>query len=81
MTCQPLKETGNERVLVVDGEPVRVPRAVLGRGRNRGNVAAGGRGQPRPLTESDWKITFEIGPTPLKEKGLIFVGLDIMATV
>ncbi|MFP1557412.1 hypothetical protein ACLB1T_06200 [Escherichia coli] len=42
-----------------------------------GNLAAGGRGEPRPLTESDWKIARQIGPT-LKEKGLIFVGLDII---
>ncbi|HBI7785450.1 TPA: glutathione synthase [Escherichia coli] len=46
-------------------------------GETRGNLAAGGRGEPRPLTESDWKIARQIGPT-LKEKGLIFVGLDII---
>ncbi len=35
-----------------------------------------GRGEPRPLTESDWKIARQIGPT-LKEKA-DFVGLDII---
>ncbi|MDU1266507.1 MAG: glutathione synthase, partial [Escherichia coli] len=68
----------DKRVLVVDGEPVpyclaRIPQG----GETRGNLAAGGRGEPRPLTESDWKIARQIGPT-LKEKGLIFVGLDII---
>ena len=65
-------------VLVVDGEPVpyclaRIPQG----GETRGNLAAGGRGEPRPLTESDWEIARRVGPT-LKAKGLIFVGLDII---
>ncbi|VFS39921.1 glutathione synthetase [Enterobacter cancerogenus] len=61
-----------------DGEPVpyclaRIPQG----GETRGNLAAGGRGEPRPLTESDWEIARRVGPT-LKAKGLIFVGLDII---
>ena len=46
-------------------------------GETRGNLAAGGRGEARPLTESDWDIARRVGPT-LKAKGLIFVGLDII---
>ncbi|MDU3055978.1 MAG: glutathione synthase, partial [Escherichia coli] len=74
----PAIKDGDKRVLVVDGEPVpyclaRIPQG----GETRGNLAAGGRGEPRPLTESDWKIARQIGPA-LKEKGLIFVGLDII---
>ncbi|WP_241578831.1 glutathione synthase [Rosenbergiella nectarea] len=69
---------GDKRVLVVDGEPVpyclaRIPKS----GETRGNLAAGGRGEPRSLTESDWAIARQVAPT-LKEKGLIFVGLDII---
>jgi len=69
---------GDKRVLVVDGEPVpyclaRIPPG----GETRGNLAAGGRGEPRPLSESDWEIARRVGPT-LKAKGLIFVGLDII---
>ncbi|MEY8710067.1 glutathione synthase [Mangrovibacter phragmitis] len=69
---------GDKRVLVVDGEPVpyclaRIPP----NGETRGNLAAGGRGEPRPLSESDWAIARRIAPA-LKEKGLIFVGLDII---
>ena len=68
----------DKRVLVVDGEPVpyclaRIPQG----GETRGNLAAGGRGEARPLTESDWEIARRVGPT-LKAKGLIFVGLDII---
>ena len=69
---------GDKRILMIDGEPVpyclaRIP----AQGETRGNLAAGGRGEPRPLTDSDWEIARRIGPT-LKAKGLIFVGLDII---
>ena len=69
---------GDKRVLVVDGEPVpyclaRIPK----QGETRGNLAAGGHGEARALTESDWKIAKTVGPI-LKQKGLIFVGLDII---
>ncbi|TKI03093.1 glutathione synthase [Martelella alba] len=74
----PAIKDGDKRVLVVDGEPVpyclaRIPKS----GETRGNLAAGGRGEARPLTESDWRIARDIGPI-LKKKGLIFVGLDII---
>ncbi len=74
----PAIKDGDKRVLVVDGEPVpyclaRIPKT----GETRGNLAAGGRGEARPLTESDWKIARDVGPV-LKEKGLVFVGLDII---
>lgn len=69
---------GDKRVLVVNGEPVpyclaRIPAS----GETRGNLAAGGRGEARALTDSDWAIARAVGPT-LKAKGLIFVGLDII---
>ncbi|PIJ48906.1 glutathione synthase [Erwinia sp. OLTSP20] len=69
---------GDKRILMVNGEPVpyclaRIPKS----GETRGNLAAGGRGEARPLSESDWKIARIIGPT-LKAKGLFFVGLDII---
>ncbi|MBV4414373.1 glutathione synthase [Enterobacteriaceae bacterium YMB-R22] len=74
----PAIKDGDKRVLVVDGEPVpyclaRIPQG----GETRGNLAAGGRGEPRALSESDWAIARRVAPT-LKEKGLIFVGLDII---
>jgi glutathione synthase len=69
---------GDKRILVVDGEPMpyclaRIP----AKGETRGNLAAGGRGEPRPLSETDRKIAEAVAPT-LKEKGLIFVGLDVI---
>lgn len=70
--------SGDKRILIVDGEPMpyclaRIP----AKGETRGNLAAGGRGVAQPLSESDWHIARSIGPT-LKEKGLIFVGLDVI---
>ena len=69
---------GDKRILVVDGEPVpyclaRIPAV----GETRGNLAAGGRGEARPLSETDWAIARALGPV-LKQKGLIFVGLDVI---
>jgi glutathione synthase len=69
---------GDKRILIVDGEPMpyslaRIPAS----GETRGNLAAGGRGLAQPLSESDWHIAKTIGPK-LKEKGLIFVGLDVI---
>ncbi len=63
---------------MVDGEPVpyclaRIPAA----GETRGNLAAGGRGEARPLSDKDRWIAEQIGPT-LREKGLLFVGLDVI---
>jgi glutathione synthase len=69
---------GDKRILVVDGEPIpyclaRIP----AQGETRGNLAAGGRGEARALTESDRRIAESIGPV-LKQKGLYFVGLDVI---
>lgn len=69
---------GDKRILIVDGEPVpyalaRIPTG----GETRGNLAAGGRGEGRELTERDHWICQQVAPT-LKEQGLIFVGLDVI---
>lgn len=69
---------GDKRVLVVDGEPMpyclaRIP----AKGETRGNLAAGGYGEVRRLSDTDRQIALAVAPT-LKEKGLIFVGLDII---
>lgn len=69
---------GDKRVLVVDGEPVpyclaRIPP----QGETRGNLAAGGSGEARPLSDHDWSIAKSVAPY-LKQKGLIFVGLDVI---
>ena len=74
----PAIKDGDKRILMIDGEPVpyclaRIPAA----GETRGNLAAGGRGEARPLTDKDRWIAAQVGPT-LREKGLLFVGLDVI---
>lgn len=69
---------GDKRILMIDGEPVpyclaRIP----AKGETRGNLAAGGRGEARPLSDRDRWIAAQVGPT-LKQKGLMFVGLDVI---
>ncbi len=70
--------SGDKRILMIDGEPVpyalaRIPAA----DDFRGNLASGAKGEGRPLTERDLWICQQVGPK-LKEKGLIFVGLDVI---
>lgn len=69
---------GDKRILMIDGEPVehclaRIPSS----GETRGNLAAGGQGVTQPLSERDRWIAQQVGPY-LKEKGLVFVGLDVI---
>lgn len=69
---------GDKRIIMIDGEPVPFCLARIPTGGDiRGNLAAGGRGEVRPLTERDRWIAGQVGPT-LKAKGLWFVGLDII---
>jgi glutathione synthase len=70
---------GDKRILMIDGEAIpfalaRVPGKV---GDWRGNLAAGAAGEARPLTAKDRWICEQVGPV-LREKGLYFVGLDII---
>ena len=69
---------GDKRVLVVNGEAVpyclaRIPAV----GETRGNLAAGGSGVAQQLSERDQWIVQQVAPS-LVEKGLLFVGLDII---
>jgi glutathione synthase len=69
---------GDKRILLINGEPVdyalaRVPLA----GETRGNLAAGGNGKGIELSKRDRWVCEQVAPT-LREKGLIFVGLDVI---
>lgn len=69
---------GDKRIIVINGEPLpyalaRIPLA----GETRGNLAAGGVGVVRPLTERDLEIAVTVGKT-LKQHGLFLVGLDVI---
>lgn len=69
---------GDKRILMVNGEPIQYCLARIPQnGEVRGNLAAGGLGEARPLTENDKMIAAKVGPF-LREKGLVFVGLDVI---
>jgi glutathione synthase len=69
---------GDKRIIVINGKPLpyalaRIPQA----GETRGNLAAGGKGVARLLTERDREIAITVGKE-LKEEGLFLVGLDVI---
>ncbi|MGH8714568.1 MAG: glutathione synthase [Casimicrobiaceae bacterium] len=69
---------GDKRILLIAGEPAphalaRIPKA----GETRGNLAAGGRGEARPLTARDREIAEVVGRT-LAPEGLFVIGLDVI---
>ncbi len=69
---------GDKRILIIDGVPfphalARLPAA----GEGRANLAAGATYQGVDLTEREFEICEHIAPV-LKEKGLMFVGLDVI---
>ncbi|MCB9641094.1 MAG: glutathione synthase [Myxococcales bacterium] len=69
---------GDKRLLLIDGEPASYVLArIPPKGEFRGNLAVGGTGVAQPLSDRDRWIAEQVGPT-LREKGMIFVGLDII---
>lgn len=69
---------GDKRILMINGEPIDYALArIPTQGETRGNLAAGGRGEGRPLSERDRWIAAQVGPK-LREAGLLFVGLDVI---
>lgn len=71
-------KAGDKRILLVDGEPIPFALARIPQGDEfRGNLAAGGRGEGRPLTDRDREIAAEVGPW-LRKNGMLFVGLDVI---
>jgi glutathione synthase len=69
---------GDKRVLVIDGQPVPHVLARIPQGNEvRGNLAAGGLGVARPISEREREIVGTIGPM-LAARGLLLVGLDVI---
>lgn len=69
---------GDKRILMINGKPY--PKALLRQapaGDFRSNLAQGGTGIGCELTERDQWLCERVGPV-LLEKGLLFVGLDII---
>ncbi|MBC7988004.1 MAG: glutathione synthase [Luteimonas sp.] len=69
---------GDKRILLIDGEPVDYCLARIPQGDEfRGNLAAGGRGEGRPLSDRDRWIAAQVGPE-MTRRGMLFVGLDVI---
>ncbi len=69
---------GDKRILLIDGKPIDYALARMpAEGSFKGNLAAGATGIGQPLSDRDYYLCKQIGPT-LKDKGLIFVGLDVI---
>ena len=69
---------GDKRILLVDGVPVDYCLARIAQGDEfRGNLAAGGRGEGRSLSERDRWIAAQVGPE-MRRRGMRFVGLDVI---
>lgn len=74
----PEARDGDKRVFVVGGRPAkwmlaRVPRE----DDHRGNLAAGGRAEARPLGPAERRIAEAVAPL-LKQNGVVFAGLDVL---
>ncbi len=74
----PAVRKGDKRILLIDGEPIpyalaRIPQA----NENRANLVAGGDAKGVELTNKDKWICEQLAPV-LREKGLLFVGIDVI---
>ncbi|NVJ99566.1 MAG: glutathione synthase [Alphaproteobacteria bacterium] len=69
--------SGDKRIILVDGKPVGAINRVPAKGEIRSNMVVGGRAEKSDLTPREQEICDRIGPA-LKEKGLIFVGIDVI---
>ncbi len=68
---------GDKRIILVDGEVAGAINRVPAEGETRSNMHVGGTPKPTELTPRDLEICARLGPH-LKERGLIFVGIDVI---
>ncbi|MEO8559243.1 MAG: glutathione synthase [Rhodospirillales bacterium] len=68
---------GDKRIILVDGVAAGALNRIPAAGEARSNMHAGGKPVQSKLTKRDLEICEMIGPA-LKERGLIFVGIDVI---
>lgn len=73
----PVATLGDKRIVLLDGEPVGHFARFPAPGDMRGNMRVGGRAEKCAFTKRDAEICEILKPT-LKERGLFFVGLDVI---
>lgn len=71
-------KAGDKRILLVDGEVIPYCLARLPSGtETRGNLAAGGTGQPQEVNQEDLAVAQAIADD-MPARGILFVGLDMI---
>jgi glutathione synthase len=73
----PAVSQGDKRIILIDGEPVGAINRIPAKDQVRSNLARGGRAEAVELTARDLELCRIIGPA-LKERGLLFVGIDVI---
>ncbi len=73
----PAVREGDKRIILVDGEPVGAINRLPAKGDTRSNMHVGGQAVSDTITARDGDICAALG-TVLKERGLIFVGIDVI---
>jgi glutathione synthase len=73
----PSVSAGDKRIVLVDGEIAGAINRRPGEGEFRSNLAVGGYAEATVLTAREEEICAVLGPH-LKERGLIFVGIDVI---
>jgi glutathione synthase len=68
---------GDKRIILIDGKAAGAINRVPAKGEARSNMHVGGRAEKSALTAREQEICEAIGPA-LKERGLIFVGIDVI---
>ncbi|MFZ1990550.1 MAG: glutathione synthase [Alphaproteobacteria bacterium] len=73
----PAVRKGDKRIILVDGVPAGAINRVPAEDEARSNLHVGGKAEATELTAREREICNKIGPA-LKERGLIFVGIDVI---
>jgi len=73
----PAVRQGDKRIILIDGKPAGAVNRVPAAGESRSNMHVGGKPLQSKLTKREEEICEAIGPA-LKERGLIFVGIDVI---
>ncbi len=73
----PAVREGDKRIILVDGEAAGAINRIPPEGEARSNMHVGGKAVASKLDDRDMEICERIGPA-LKERGLIFVGIDVI---
>ena len=77
-THSALEAALEQRILVIDGEPVPYALARIPSDEdNRGNLVMGAVGKGQPLSDRDREICARVGPV-LRDGGVVFAGIDVI---